>query len=197
LDDPIQRQFLRPYSQAGWPVMTVVVRMAGAPGTFTGHIKKAIADVLPDRPVSGVQTMEEVVHDSTGSRRFPMLLLATFALVGLALAAVGIYGVVNYSVTQRTQEIGIRMALGAGPRDVLALVLRNGMTWVLAGVALGVLGSLGLTRLLGSLLFEVKPTDPFVLASVAALLSFIAALANYIPARRATKVDPMVALRYE
>jgi putative ABC transport system permease protein len=197
LDVPIQRQFLRPYTQAGWPVMTVVVRTTSAPGTFTSPIKKALAEFLPDRPVSNVETMEEVVHDSTGSRRFPMLLLAGFAFLALALAAVGIAGVVSYSVAQRTQEIGIRMALGAGPRDVLALVLRNGMTWVLAGVALGVIGSLGLTRLLASLLFEVKPTDPFVLACVAVLLSFIAALANYIPARRATKVDPMVALRYE
>jgi len=197
LDSPIQRQFMRPYMQAGWPVMSVVVRTANAPGTFAAPIKKAIAEFLPDRPVSDVEAMEDVVRNSTGSRRFPMLLLSGFALLALALAAIGIAGVVAYSVSQRTHEIGIRMALGAGPRNVLALVLRRGLTWVFAGVALGILGSLALTRLLAGLLFEVKPADPLVLGSVAALLSLVAAIANYIPARRATKVDPMVALRYE
>ena len=112
LDVPVERQFLRPYTQAGWPVMTVVVRTIHAPATFAAPVAKAVASVLPDWPVSGFQTMEDVVHNSTGSRRFPMLLLSVFSVLALVLAAVGIVGVVGHSVTQRTHEIGLRMALG-------------------------------------------------------------------------------------
>jgi putative ABC transport system permease protein len=183
--------------QAGWPVMAVVLRTAGAPRTFTAPVKKAIADVLPDWPVSGFQTMEEVVHDSTGSRRFPMLLLSVFSVVALALAAVGIVGVVGHSVTQRTHEIGLRMALGAGTLDVLRLVVSGNMLWVLAGLAVGVAGSVGLTRLLAGMLYGVRPLDPVVLGTVSALLGAVALLASYLPARRAAKIDPMAALRCE
>ena len=197
LDAPVPRQFFRPYMQAGWPVMAVVLRTAGAPRTFTAPVKKAIADVLPDWPVSGFQTMEEVVHDSTGSRRFPMLLLSVFSVVALALAAVGIVGVVGHSVTQRTHEIGLRMALGAGTLDVLRLVVSGNMLWVLAGLAVGVAGSVGLTRLLAGMLYGVRPLDPVVLGTVSALLGAVALLASYLPARRAAKIDPMVALRCE
>ena len=197
LDKQVYSQFFRPYTQAAWPVMNVVVRTATAPATFTTPVKKALAEALPDRPVSEAQFMEDVVRDSTGSRRFPMLLLATFSVLALALAAVGIYGVVSYSVAQRTHEIGIRMALGAGRADVLTLVMTRGMAWVFGGLVIGVAGAVGLTRLLGGLLYSVKPTDPVVLSGVALLLGIVAMLANYVPARRATKVDPMVALRYE
>jgi len=197
LDVPMRRQFFRPYTQAGWPVMSVVAHTTSAPATFTAPIKKALAGVLPDRPVSSVETMEEIVHDSTGSRRFPMLLLATFAALALVLAAVGIIGVVSYSVEQRTHEIGIRVALGARSADVLRLVLGGSMRWVLAGLALGIAGSLGLTQLLRDLLYGVRPTDPLVLGAVSLLLTSVALVACYLPARRATKVDPMVALRYE
>ncbi|HYV31984.1 MAG TPA: ABC transporter permease [Candidatus Binatia bacterium] len=197
LDVPMRRQFFRPYTQAGWPVMSVVAHTKSAPATFTAPIKKALAGVLPDRPVSSVETMEEIVHDSTGSRRFPMLLLATFAALALVLAAVGIIGVVSYSVEQRTHEIGIRVALGARSADVLRLVLGGSMRWVLAGLALGIAGSLGLTQLLRDLLYGVRPTDPLVLGAVSLLLTSVALVACYLPARRATKVDPMVALRYE
>ncbi|HMD96752.1 MAG TPA: ABC transporter permease [Terriglobia bacterium] len=197
LDEDVDRQFFRPYTQAGWPVMSIVVRTTSAPATFTAPVKKALLEVLPDRPVSGVDTMENIVHDSTGSRRFPMLLLGAFSALALVLAAVGIVGVVSHSVTQRTQEIGIRMALGARTADVLRLMVKGSMIWVLAGIGLGVAGSLGLTRLLGSLLYGVRPTDPTVLGSTAAVLAVVALLASYLPAQRATKVDPMVALRYE
>jgi putative ABC transport system permease protein len=197
LDEPVYRQFFRPYTQAGWPVMSVVVRTTSAPASYTPLVKRAIAEFLPDRPVSGVQTMEEVVHDSTGSRRFPMLLLSTFSLLALVLAAVGIVGVVSYSVAQRTHEIGIRMAMGARASDVLRLIVNGSMMWVLIGIALGIAGSIGLGRLLQTLLYGVRPADPLVLGAVSALLVFVALVASYIPARRAAKVDPLVALRYE
>ena len=197
LDVPVERQFLRPYTQAGWPVMTVVVRTIHAPATFAAAVKKAIADVLPDWPVSGFQTMEDVVHDSTGSRRFPMLLLSVFSVVALVLAAVGIVGVVGHSVTQRTHEIGLRMALGAGTVDVLRLVVSGNMLWVLAGLGAGVAGSAGLTRLLSGLLYGVRPLDPVVLGTVSALLAAVALFASYLPARRAARIDPMAALRCE
>ena len=197
LDAPLRPQFFRPYTQAGWPVMSIVVRTASAPANFASLVKKGLAETLPDRPVADVETMEQIVHDSTGSRRFPMLLLSAFALVALVLAAVGILGVVSYSVTQRTHEVGIRMALGAERFDVLRLIVSGSMAWVLAGVGLGIAGSIGLTRLLGRLLYGVRPTDPVVLGGVSLVLISVALLASYLPARRATKVDPMVALRYE
>jgi len=197
LDESVRRQFFRPYTQAGWPVMGIVVRTIGTPSAFTVPIKKALAEVLPDRPVSQVEIMEEIVRNSTGSRRFPMLLLSGFALLALVLAAVGIAGVANYSVAQRTQEIGIRVALGARSNDVLRLVLRGSMNWVLLGILLGIAASIGVTRLLSGLLYGVRPTDPAVLGAVSVLLTGVALLASYIPARRAMRVDPMIALRYE
>ncbi|MGH9395754.1 MAG: ADOP family duplicated permease [Terriglobia bacterium] len=197
LDEGMRPQFFRPYTQAGWPVMSIVVRTTKAPATFAPRIKKALAEVLPDRPVSQVETMEDIVHDSTGSRRFPMILLSAFAFLALILAAVGIYGVVAYSVSQRTHEIGIRMALGAQKRDVLRLVVGQGLALVLIGVGTGIVAALGLTRLMASLLYGVKPTDPLTFIVVSLVLTAVALLACYIPARRATKVNPMEALRYE
>jgi putative ABC transport system permease protein len=197
LDEPMHPQFFRPYTQGGWPIMNVVMQTTSAPATYTPLVKKALADFLPDRPISGVETMEDIVHDSTGSRRFPMLLLSTFAVLALMLAAVGIVGVVGYSVAQRTHEIGIRMALGARAFDVLNMVVRGSMGWVLAGIAIGIAGSLGLTRLLRDLLYGVRPADPVVLGAVSVLLTIVAGIASYLPARRAAKVDPMVALRCE
>ncbi len=197
LDNDSDTQFFRPYTQAGWPVMTVVVRTVGTPMSFVPAIKKAMSVVEPDRPVSGIESMQDIVADSLGSRRFPTLLLTSFAALALILAAVGILGVVSYSVAQRTHEIGIRMALGARAVDVLKLMVNGSMTWILVGIAVGVVGSLGLTRLLGTLLYSVKPSNPMVLGTVSLLLMLIGLLASYIPARRAAKVDPMVALRYE
>ncbi len=195
LDSKPRRQFFRPYTQAGWPIMNVVVRTISTPATFTQPVKKAIADFLPERPVSGVETMENIVHNSTGSRRFPMLLLSVFSVLALVLAAVGIVGVVSHSVAQRTHEIGIRMALGARTMDVLRLMVNSNMAWVLIGLAVGVAGSAGLTRMLTGMLYEVRPLDPLVLGSVSFLLAAVALVASYLPARRAAKIDPISALR--
>ena len=177
--------------------MNVVVRTRTAPGTYTVLVKKALAEFLPDRPVSTVETMEDIVRDSTGSRRFPMLLLSGFALFALVLAAVGIAGVVSFSVTQHTREIGLRVALGARTADVLSLVVGRTMRWALVGVGIGIMGSMGLARLLSGILYDVRPNDPWVLGVVALLLAGIALLAAYLPARRASMIDPLVALRCE
>jgi putative ABC transport system permease protein len=177
--------------------MTVVVRTASSPGAFINPIKQALARFEPDRAVSGVRSMEEVIYDSTGSRRFPMMLLAAFSLVALTLSAVGISGVVAFSVSHRTREIGIRMALGARKGAVIRLALNRSMTAALIGVGIGLGASFALTRFLTGLLFEVKPMDPRVLGSAALILTSVAFIACYIPARRATKVDPVTALRCE
>ena len=176
--------------------MSAVVRTINAPAAFAVPVKKALASVLPDLPVSSVQTMEEIVRDSTGSRRFPMLLLSVFSAVALVLA-VGIVGVVGHSVAQRTHEIGIRMALGAGTLDVLRMMVNSSMVWVLVGLAAGAAGSAGLTRLLGGMLYDVRPLDPEVLAGVSLLLAAVALFASYLPARRAVRIDPIAALRCE
>jgi putative ABC transport system permease protein len=197
LDVPLRTQFFRPYMQAGWPVMTIVARTIATPGAYATPVKRALASVLPDMPVSNVDTMENVVHNSTGGRRFPMLLLSVFSVLALVLAAVGIVGVVGHSVTQRTQEIGIRMALGADTIDVLRLMINSSMLWVLVGLVTGVAGSLGLTRLLTGMLYGVRPLDPAVLGGVALILAVVALVASYLPARRATKIDPISALRCE
>ena len=197
LDQESYPQFFKPYTQAAWPVMSIVIHTAGAPASYTAAAKKAISEVEPDRPITNPETMESIVENSVGSRRFPMLLLSGFAALALMLAAVGIVGVVSYTVAQRTHEIGIRMALGALPLDILKLMMTRSMTWVLAGIVVGVGGSLTLTRLLGDLLFEVRPSNPLVLSTVALVLGCVALFASFVPARRAAKVDPMVALRYE
>jgi len=141
--------------------------------------------------------MESYLQASLAERTFTLLLLGLFGSLALLLAAVGIYGVISYAVNLRTREVGIRMALGAQRRDVVAMVLRQGLTLICAGLAFGFLASLALTRLLASLLYEVRPTDLATTTAVAVLLAAVALLASYIPARRATRVDPMVALRYE
>ena len=197
LDEPVRSQFMRPYQQAGWPMMNIVVRTMNTPLAFTAPVKKAIREFLPDRPVSNFDTMENVVRSSIGSRRVPMLLLSVFSVVALLLAFVGIMGVVSYSVSQRTQEIGLRMALGARGTDVFGLVVGGSMKWVSAGLALGLAGSAGMSRVLGTLLYEVRPSDPEVLGVVSGLLIGVALLASFVPARRAANLDPIRTLRHE
>jgi len=160
-------------------------------------VRKEVLALDSSLPVYQVMTMDQRLSESFASRRFNLLLLGVFALLALALAAVGVYGVIAYAVTQRTHEIGIRMALGARGGDVLRLLMRQGMSLVALGVVLGLAGAWALTRVMTNLLFGVTPTDATTFASVAGLLIVVALLACYIPARRATKVDPLVALRYE
>jgi len=153
--------------------------------------------VDPNQPVFNIKTMEEILARSLLPQTFPMALMAIFASLALLLTSVGLYGVISYSVSQRTHEIGIRMALGAQPRDIFRLVVGQGMVLTLIGVGVGLVASFALTRFLESMLFGVSATDPATFAGVAVLLAAVALLACYIPARRATRVDPLVALRYE
>jgi predicted permease len=177
--------------------MAVYVKTDGNPKMLTQALRQQVQAVDPDLPVFGEKTMEDVVAASLAERRFAMQLVTAFGVVALLLAGVGIYGVMAYSVNQRTREIGIRLALGANARDIMGWVLKQGMGLTLAGVAVGLVGAFALTRLLRGLLFGVAPTDAITYAALALLLAFVAFVACYIPARRSTKVDPMIALRYE
>ena len=179
------------------PNMFLVVRTDGNPLALIGAIREQIGQVDPDQPVANIRTMEARVAASVAQRRMQMNVLGAFAIMAILLAAVGIYGVMSYSVTQRSREIGIRLALGAARRDVTGLVLRQGLTMVAAGVGLGFAGALLMTRVLRTLLFGVTPTDPFVFAAIVVLLSATAWLATYVPARRAARLDPLVTLRRE
>ncbi len=195
LDVEQQRSFYRPYHQAAWPVMSIVVKTAAPPEPLTKAITRAVARVEPNQPVAGVRTMETVVGRSVTSRRFPMYLLSGFAVLALILAAVGIAGVVGYSVVQRTPEIGVRVALGAKRGDVLRLILGHSLAWAIGGVVAGIAGAIWLLRLLGTMLYGVTPYDPLVLGSVSIVLVAVVLGASYLPARRAMRVDAVTALR--
>jgi putative ABC transport system permease protein len=186
-----------PYAQDPWPFMDIAVRTTQEPENLTSDIQRAVQATDKQEPLYNIRTMEEIVSRSVSSRRFTLVLLGLFAALALFLTAIGIYGVISFAVTERTHEIGVRMALGARGADVLGLVVRRGMLLALAGVAMGIAGALGVTRFVSSLLYGVKPTDPVTFAAVALILGAVAFAASYLPARRATKVDPMVALRYE
>ena len=198
LDTEARPQMYVPYAQdSGWGSMSLVVRTTGDPLNTSAAARGAIRSVDKGIPVYNVRTMNDVLATSVSQQRVSMLLLSAFAGVALLLAMIGIYGVTAYYVTQRTQEIGIRIALGAQVGDVMNLVLRSGMALAIAGIALGIAGAFALTRLMTSLLFAVKPTDATTFVTVSLCLLVTALIACYIPARRATKVDPLVALRYE
>jgi putative ABC transport system permease protein len=177
--------------------MTLVVRAKGRPEHLTAAIRERAGALDPHIPISRIVSMEQVVADVLWQPRFNLQLVGLFAGVALALAALGLYGVMSYSVALRTPEIGLRLALGAQPRDVVGLVVGHGMRIALAGVGLGLLAAAALTTLMTRLLFGVKPTDTLTFVAVAAVLAAVALLACWIPARRAARVDPTVALRYE
>ena len=176
---------------------TLVVRTAGDPRPLTAAIREQVLAVDPNQPVFDVKTMDERVAVTLETRRFAVVVLSVFGALALTLAAIGLYGVLAFAVSQRTREIGIHMALGARARDVLLMVIRQGMSLVLIGVGLGVAGAFALTRTMRSLLFEVGPTDAMTFVLVSLLLAAVGFIACYVPARRATKVDPLIALRYE
>jgi len=186
-----------PHAQTPWSFITLVVRSTSDTAGLLTMIRREVQAVDKDQPVANVRTMRERVSNSIAQPRFYTMLLGVFAAVALVLAAVGVYGVMSYSVTQRTREIGIRMALGANRRDIVKLVIRQGMMPAIIGVAIGVAAAFALTRLMASLLFAVSATDPVTFAAISLLLAAVALVACYIPARRATRVDPMIALRYE
>jgi putative ABC transport system permease protein len=195
LDADARIQLYFPYAQAGSRRLTVGVRTAGAPLGALATVRDAVHAVDKDLPISDVRTMDDLISQSVGQRRLSMVLLGLFAGIALVLASIGIYGVMSYSVTQRSHELGVRMALGAGRSNVLGLVLAQGMRLALIGVAFGLGGAFALTRLMATQLYAVKPTDPTTFGSVAVLLTTIAAVAILVPAMRATRVDPVEALR--
>jgi putative ABC transport system permease protein len=197
LDKQAPMQIYLPHAQFPTSFNTIVIKTEGQSVAMVGAVKNEILAVDKDQAVFQVTTLDELMGQSILVRRFFMFLLVVFALLALTLAAVGIYGVMSYVVTQRTQEIGIRMALGAQAMDVLKLIVGSGMILALSGIAAGLVGAFVLTRLMAELLFGVSATDAMTFILVSGVLTAIVLLACYIPARRATRVDPIVALRYE
>jgi putative ABC transport system permease protein len=174
--------------------MWVVVRTSGDPSQLAGTVRSAVQSLDPSLPAYSITPLAMVLRDSVSDRRFSMLLLVVFAGVALVMAAVGLYGVVSYTVSQRTREIGLRMAIGAQPGDVLRLVVGDGMKLALVGVVVGLLGAVALARLVESMLFEVSASDPVSYAGTAFVLLVVCAVACWVPARRAMQVDPLVAM---
>jgi len=201
IDAPVKAEMYFPYEQVnGFPWFSprgLVIRTSGDPMKLVSSVRQAVREVDPNQPLSNVATMAEVLEEEMSQRRIGMILLVTFAVLALLLASIGIYGVLAYFVTQHTNEIGVRLALGASPGVILRLVLKKGMGLAMLGVGLGLAASFALTRMMASLLFGVKALDPLTFVAVPLLLAGVALLACYLPARRATKLDPLVALRYE
>jgi putative ABC transport system permease protein len=197
LDEPPRAETYQPYQQAPINYMTLVVKSDLETSALTAALRRAVAEVDPQQPLSGVLTMERVLFDSLGSRRFNMYLLAVFAATALLLAAVGLYGVLSFSVAQRSNEIGIRMALGAQAGGVIRKVIREGFWLVLAGLAIGTGAAFALTRLMVSMIHGVSATDPITFVGGIALLVAISLAASWLPALRAAKVSPMEVLRVE
>jgi putative ABC transport system permease protein len=197
LDMDAPRIIYRSYSQAAWPAMSVTVKTDMEPLTLTTAAQRALRRIDPDMPVSRIRTMESIIAASLGDRRFPMQLLGLFSIVALMLAAIGVYGVVSYIASQRTREIGIRVALGAQPPQVTRQIVARSLIPIGAGLVAGITGALFASTLLQGLLFGVRPSDPFVLGSIAIVLGGAAVVASWIPARRAAGVDPISVLRQE
>jgi putative ABC transport system permease protein len=198
LNEPPLPTMYWPVSQIrATPALAIVVRTDADPAALAGSVRSAIAEIDPGQPIYDLQTLDQMVAKSLGQRRFTLTLMLLFGVIALVLSAVGIYGVMAFAVTQRTQEIGIRMALGARAPDVLRLIVGSGMFLAAIGVVIGLAGAFAITRLMASLLFAVSPTDALTFAFVSGGLLLVALLACYFPARRAMKVDPLIALRYE
>lgn len=197
LTDAAEPTVYFPLPELTYSFMTLVIHADGDPAQLTPAVRREISGIDPDQPVSDVRTMNQVMAETVGRARFSTLLFGLFAGLATLLAAVGIFGVMNYSVTLRTREIGLRMALGAQPARVLMLVLKQGLLLTLVGIGIGLAVALALTRVMSSLLFGVDATDPATFAAIVPLLTAVSLLACYIPARRATRIDPLVALRYE
>jgi putative ABC transport system permease protein len=196
-DRPVRPETFLPEAQAGDNALTVVARTSGNPANFASALRSEVWAIDKDQSVYDIKTMDVTLAEMLSQRRFNMLLLGIFASVALLLAALGIYGVMSYSVTQRSHEIGIRMAMGAQTGDVLNLVVRKGMLLALSGIVVGLLASFALTRVMATLLYGVSATDPLTFVAISLVLAGVALGACFVPAHRATKVDPMVALRYE
>ena len=197
LDAQKRVQLYLPLAENPRAFMGYVVRTVGDPLAEVATIRRAVASVDPDLPLAAPKSMDSLIDSSLGSRRFAMLLLGGFALLALVLASVGLYGVMSYTVTQRSRELGVRLALGAGTNDVLGLVLRQGVNLALVGVVVGLSAAFLLTRVMNSMLFGIGATDPITFVTIPLVLMAVAALATYLPARRATRTDPIVALRAE
>ncbi len=195
LASDVKPEIYFPFTQLPGLALNLIVRTAGDPHALVRQVEQAVFTLDRDQPVTAVQTMDEVLEAGAAQPRFTTSLLAALSLAALVLAIVGIYGVIAYSVSERTQEMGIRLALGAARGDIFALVLRQGMMLAGAGIAIGIAASLALTRLLESLLYRVSVTDPLTFGGGAVLFAGVALAASYIPARRATRVDPIIALR--
>jgi putative ABC transport system permease protein len=197
LDAPPRAAVYLPYTQFALPYMGAIVRTDRGASAVASAVKAAVAQIDADLPIGDVKTMEQIIEESTGEPRFRSFLIASFAALALLLAAVGVYGLISFTVTQRVPEIGVRLALGASPRQVFTQVIGHGLRLAVIGVVLGLLAAAGATTLVQGLLFNTSATDPVVYLSLAALLLAMAALACYVPARRAMRVDPMTALRSE
>jgi len=199
LDIDSQAEMFVPYAQPVLPILglTVALRTDGNPAAMTAALRSAVGEIDKDQAIVNVRTMEQSMANSVDAQRFRTMLLGLLAGLALVLAAIGVYGVMSYVVSRRTQEIGIRVAMGAQPRDVLLLIVGQGLAFAGAGILTGGLAALALTRLMSRFLFGVQATDPLTFVGVALMLASVAVLACYVPARRAMSVDPLVALRYE